>query len=152
MATPRPNSRIQVLTEAGDNIVIPVINLDRPDLTHLTVPASAVVPGTGGATSPAIVPTGEAQALSGTGALGAVNTTSYLTTVATTGAATATLAVGAAGIQKRIRMTADVGDCVITVAGTGVTSITLNDVNDVVDLISDGAGWVLMDNQGAVVA
>lgn len=150
MPTPRRNSRIQVLETVTNRHIIPVVDVDRPDLKNLHIPATGAAPAAG--QQVVAVPTGATQALSGTGALAAINITSFLTTVGTTGAATTTLAVAAAGIQKRIRMIADVDDCVITVAGTGVNSITLNDVNDQIDLISDGAGWVVLDNQGCTVA
>lgn len=150
MPTPDRNSRLQVLTTVTDRHVVPVIDLDRPDLRHLAAPASGAA---GSGELQTTVPTGTTQALSGTGALGAINLTSYLTTIDTTGAATATLAAATTnGLTKRIRMIGDLGDCVITVSGTGVTSITLNDVNDQVDLIWDGAGWVLLDNVGATVS
>jgi hypothetical protein len=139
-----------VLDAVTDRHVIPVVDVDRPELKELHIPATGAAPATG--QQVATVPTGATQTLNGTGALGAVNITSFLTEVETTGAATATLEVAAAGIQKRIRMTADVGDCVITVAGTGIGSITLNDVSDQIDLISDGAGWIVLDNQGCTVA
>ena len=42
MTTPQPNSRLQVLTEVSDRHVVPVIDVDRPDLINLVVQASAV--------------------------------------------------------------------------------------------------------------
>jgi len=41
MAQPRPNSRFQILTSVTDRHVIPVEDLDRPDLRHLVVQAGA---------------------------------------------------------------------------------------------------------------
>lgn len=152
MPTPRRNSRVQVLDSVGDNVVIPVVDLDRPDLTHLTIPANGAAPGTG--TQVPVYPSGSNQVLNGTGALGAITTTGYLTTLETTGAATATLAVAPSGYTKRIRMEIDTGDCVVTVApglSGYVESLTFNDVGDVVDLISDGTGWRVLDSQGVVV-
>ena len=152
MAIPAPNSRLQVLDTVTEDHVIPVKDVNRPDLTQLVIPAQGFNTAPAGEVSP-VMPTGPAETLNGTGALGAISLTSYVTKIETTGAATATLGVPTTtGLQKRIQMTADVGDCVITVSGTGVASITLNDVNDQVELIWDGAGWALLDNNGAVVA
>ena len=152
MPTPRRNSRMQVLDAVTDRHVIPVQDVDRNDLDDLFIPAQGFNSAPAGELQ-ATVPTGTTQALSGSGALGAISLTAYLTTIDTTGAATATLAVATTtGLQKRIRMIGDLGDCVITVSGTGVTSITLNDVADQVDLIFDGAGWVVLDNNGATVS
>ena len=152
MPTPRRNSRQQVLDTVTDRHLIPVVDVDRPGLTQLFVPAQGFSSAPAGQLE-TTVPTGATQTLNGTGALGAISLTSYTTLIETTGAATATLAVATTtGLTKRIRMTLDTGDCVITVSGTGVTSITLNDIGDQVDLVWDGAGWVVLDNNGATVA
>lgn len=152
MATPLPNSRLQVLDAVTADHVIRVIDVNRPDLIHLCIPAQGFNSAPTGELSP-VMPTGPAETLNGTGDLGAISLTSYVTKIETTGAATAQLGVPTTtGLQKRIQMTLDTGDCVIAVSGTGVASITLNDVNDQVELIWDGAGWVLLDNNGATVS
>lgn len=154
MPTPRRNSRVQVLDAVSDSVVIPVVDLDRPDLNHLVIPATGAAPAAGSQT--AVYPTGGTQVLNGTGALAAVDLTKYVTVVETTGAATTTLALPTVtGTVKRIRMELDTGDCVITVTSGGVgyvESLTLNDVGDTVDLIFDGTGWNVLDSQGVTVA
>lgn len=152
MPTPDVNSRLQVLDAVTDRHVIPVLDMDRPDLRHLVIPAQGFNTAPNGSVTP-VMPTGSAETLNGTGDLGAISLASYVTKIETTGAATAQLgAPTTTGLQKRIQMTLDTGDCVIAVSGTGITSITLNDVNDQVELIWDGAGWVLLDNVGATVS
>ena len=93
------------------------------------------------------------QALTGTGALAAIDLDAALTTVDTTGAATSTMAAGTTiGQTKTLRMIGDIGDFVITVTGTGVNSVTLNDVGDVCTLMWLGLGWSINDNLGCVIA
>lgn len=152
---PRPNANMQIVESVNDTDLVPLV--DKDDTTNSTpryIPAAnlgAPVDG-GGAVSP-VYPTGGTQALSGTGALGAVDLTSGLTTVSTTGAATSTLAEATQiGLTKTIRMIGDVGDCVITVSGAGIASITLNDVNDYCVVMWDGTGWSTVDNVGCVIA
>lgn len=43
-----PNSRLQILSEMSDRHVIPVIDIDRPDLKQLAVEAAAIGPLTAG--------------------------------------------------------------------------------------------------------
>lgn len=150
----RPNSNVQILTEVTDRHVIPVFDIDRTDLNQPQfIPVADLnLPAGGGAISP-VYPSGTEQALSGTGALAAVNLTSALTTVSTTGAATSTLAAATqVGLTKTIRMIGDTGDCVITVSGDGIASITLNDVGDYCVVMWNGTGWVATDNNGCVLA
>lgn len=100
-----------------------------------------------------VIPTGANQALSGTGVLASVDLYSALTTVDTTGAATSVLSPGLqVGQLKTIRMIGDLGDCVITVAGDAVNSVTLNDTGDVCTLMWSGTGWSITDNVGCVIA
>jgi hypothetical protein len=98
-----------------------------------------------------IIPLAAQQALSGAGA---INVTSYYTAWTTTGANAGTLADGTqAGQRKKIRMVVDAGDGVLTPAhASGFTTITFNDVADVVELIWNGTAWVVIENFGAVVA
>ena len=42
MTQPSPNSRLQILTTVTDRHVVPVIDVDRPDLIHLAAQASAI--------------------------------------------------------------------------------------------------------------
>jgi hypothetical protein len=96
-----------------------------------------------------LYPTGATQALSGGGALAAIDLDGVLTTVNTTSAATSTMAVSTtAGHMKTIKMIGDIGDMVITVAGDGVATITLNDVGDEITLQSTGTGWAIINNAG----
>jgi len=92
------------------------------------------------------------QSLSGAGDLGAIDLDSSYTGISTTAAATATMAEGSViGQLKTLRMVSYIADCVITVSGTGVTSVTLNSVDDVCTLMWLGAGWSVNDNFGCVI-
>lgn len=144
----RPNARMQIVDVPGEGDVVQLFNINSPErASPRYTPAGAAA----GFVSP-IIATGPNQALSGTGDLGAIDLASALTTISTTGAATATLAEGTLGQLKTIRMIADLGDMVITVAGAGIATITLNDVGDVCTVQWDGAGWEITDNSGCVIA
>ena len=131
-------------------VVQPAKNTKRSRKQYLSLAEVGAAPA--GFVSPTY-PTGADQALSGTGALGALDLNANLTTVNTTGAATATMAAGlVAGHMKTIRMIGDIGDCVITIAGDGIVSCTLNDVNDECELSWTGTGWTKISNSGCVLA
>ena len=100
-----------------------------------------------------VVPTGQNQGLSGTGALAAIDLTSAYTGISTVGgAATTTMAEGTVvGQLKSVDMLADAGDCVITVAGDDVISVTLNDVGDACTLMWAGTGWQVTSNAGCII-
>lgn len=90
------------------------------------------------------------QALSGPGA---INVTTYATTITTTGADAFTLADGTAGQRKLITMIVDGGDATITPTNLlGYTTITMGDVGDAVELVFVGTKWVVVSNQGCVLA
>ena len=94
---------------------------------------------------------GSIQALSGAGA---VNLTDLVTHVTSTGANALTLANGTAGQLKIIRMIVDGGDATLTpTTKTGFTTITFNDVGDVVVLqYVTTLGWMVVSNTGATLA
>lgn len=94
--------------------------------------------------------TASVQALT---AAGAVNLTTQLTTIATSGAIAITLADGTANQRKVIAMTVDGGDATLTPAHLqGGTTLTFNDVGDVVHLIFIGTKWFIISNNGATLA
>lgn len=90
----------------------------------------------------------------GTG--GAISVANYFTTINTDAGGDAfTLADGVQiGQLKLIRLVADGGgDAVITPTSlSGGTTITMNDAADEVELIWDGADWIVIKNLGATVA
>lgn len=152
--TAPPGSNVQILTALSASHVIPVVDLDRPDINQQQYisPGNIQPPADSGFVSPSY-PTGAPQTLNGTGALGAVNLTSAQTKITTTGAATGTLAVGTqAGMMKIIRMTVDAGDFVLTVTGAAFTTATFGDVGDFLQLFWTGTAWQVMDNDGVVLA
>ncbi|WP_437225009.1 hypothetical protein SH661x_000419 [Planctomicrobium sp. SH661] len=88
-------------------------------------------------------PTAAAEAKSGAGA---INVTSYYTALTSTGAQATTLANGTrAGQMKRIQMVVDAGDSTLTpVSLSGATTIVFADVGDFVELMWDGAAWLIL--------
>lgn len=85
------------------------------------------------------------------GALSVLTAVSRLSTVG--GAGTATLADGKEGQFKTLFFVADGGDLVITPANLRAgTTITLNDVNDLVVLQFVSGEWSVIVNSGATVA
>ena len=145
----RPNSRIQIVTPLADDLVA-LTNANKPE----GATSRYMVAGTAtGYVSPVVPISAPNQALSGTGELGVIFLDSALTTIDTTGAATALMYIGTVvGQLKTIRMIGDLGDMVISVAGTGVEFVTLNDVGDVCTLMWLGSGWSVNDNVGCVIA
>ncbi len=106
---------------------------------------------TGTITQSGIVVQGTPQALSGAGA---VNLTTAVTKLTTTGANALTLANGADGQIKTIMMIVDGGDGTLTpTTKTGYSTITFNDVGDIVVLqYFTTVGWLIVSNTGATVA
>jgi hypothetical protein len=98
--------------------------------------------------------TGGVQALSGAGAADLTNLVTELTTAA--GAAAVTLANGTtAGQIKIITMVVDGGGTATVTPATFAngTSMAFADVNDTVMLVwANTIGWVIVSNNGAVVA
>jgi len=91
-----------------------------------------------------------AQSLSGPGA---INITDYTTKITTTGADALTLADGEEGQNKVITMIADGGDGTLTPSNlSGGTTITFGDVGDTVHLLFTNGSWVVLGNNGAVIA
>lgn len=88
-------------------------------------------------------PWGTAQSLSGAGA---IDVLSYVTKWTTGGAQAGTLANGVqAGQRKRIQMIVDGGDGTLTpVSLSGGTTITFADAGDFVELVWNGAAWVVL--------
>lgn len=86
-------------------------------------------------------------------AAGAVNLTTGATTIASAGVIALTLANGANGQVKIISMITDGGDATLTPANLqGGTTITFNDVGDIVSLIFIGTKWTIISNNGATLA
>lgn len=92
---------------------------------------------------------------------GAISVTTAYTALVTTAADTITLAAPSKpAFIKVIKMTTDGGDGtlamtnIINALGAETTSITFDDVNDVVVLVSDAASgkWVLIANDGCTLA
>ncbi len=92
---------------------------------------------------------------------GAISVTTAYTALVTTGADTITLAAPSKpAFTKVIKMTTDGGDGtlamtnIINALGAETTSITFNDVNDVIVLVSDAASgkWILIANDGCTLA
>ena len=77
-----------------------------------------------------------------------------ITQVTTTGAQALTLANGTNGQIKIISMVADGGDGTLTPATfVNGTTITFNDAGDSVQLLyNTTGGWVLLSNQGCIIA
>lgn len=103
------------------------------------------------ATSVTSLTLGGVQTLTGAGAVDVTNETTLLVT---TGANALTLAAGTfEGQRKVIKMKTDGGDGTLTVTNfKDGTTITFNDINDVVELIYADAKWQLISNSGATVA
>jgi hypothetical protein len=149
-----PGSNIQILTALTSSHLIPVKDINRPDINEQQYisPADFQQPADSGYVNPSY-PTGAPQVLNGTGALGAVNLTSAQTKITTTGAATGTLAAGTKpGMMKIIRMTIDAGDFVLTATAAAFTTATFGDVGDFLQLFWTGTVWQVMDNDGVVLA
>lgn len=103
------------------------------------------------ATSVSSLTLGGVQTLTGAGAVDVTNETTLLVT---TGANALTLAAGTfEGQRKVVKMKTDGGDGTLTVTNfKDGTTITFNDINDVVELIYADAKWQLISNSGATVA
>jgi hypothetical protein len=145
----RPHLNVQVLEDTIPGDVVRVENINTLDKN--TTPRYLPVELVGGVT-PTSYPPDPPEDLTGTGALATISLTSAVTEISTTGVATTTLAEGTKkGQVKKNRMKAFVGAVTITVAGTGVTSIVMDAVDDTCTLQWDGTGWLLIDNQGCVV-
>jgi hypothetical protein len=143
------NIERQLVTDTRDGDVIELRNFKIPNKTGTTryIPVELV-----GDVTPTSYPPDPPEDLTGTGALATISLTSAVTEISTTGVATTTLAEGTKkGQVKKNRMKAFVGAVTITVAGTGVTSIVMDAVDDTCTLQWDGTGWLLIDNQGCVV-
>jgi len=106
---------------------------------------------TGTITQTGIVVASGTQSLSGAGAVDLITPVTKLTT---TGANALTLANGTNGQIKTIVMLVDGGDGTLTpTTKTGYSTITFNDVGDVVVLqYFTTLGWVILSNTGATVA
>jgi hypothetical protein len=84
---------------------------------------------------------------------GAIDVTNEITLVVTTGAQALTLADGVVGQRKIIKMKTDGGDGTLTPANLADgTTITFNDVGDVVELVFADAKWQIVANVGCTVA
>jgi hypothetical protein len=143
------NTEKQIIADTRLGDVVKVENFSTPNKTGTTryIPVDLV-----GGVTPTSYPPDPPEDLTGTGALATISLTSAVTEISTTGAATSTLAEGTKkGQVKKTRLKAWVGDVTITVAGTGVTSIVMDTVDDTCTLQWDGTGWLLIDNQGCVV-
>lgn len=131
-------------------------------LTGTSVVSSGAISGTTVTATGAVTFGAESiatsQALSGNGAVAAVNLTTTVTTIENTGVAntTTTLAAGTNGQYKEIAFIVDGGfDAVITVtnpAWGGAGTITLDAVGDSVSMRYLGSLWVILSNNGSVLA
>ncbi len=84
---------------------------------------------------------------------GAISLTSEITLLVTTGADALTLADGTVGQRKVIKMKTDGGDGTLTPTNfKDGTTITFNDVNDVVELMFFDSEWQLIANEGCTIA
>ncbi|HEY8364245.1 MAG TPA: hypothetical protein VIK84_01625 [Haloplasmataceae bacterium] len=93
---------------------------------------------------------GTPQTLTGAGA---VNLTTKVTLLVTTGADTLTLAAGTEGQIKIITMKTYGGDGTLTPTGLrGGTTITFGDVGDTVVLMYIDSAWVILANNGCIIA
>ena len=105
-----------------------------------------IIKGCGRFCIPFFVPFIVSAALDTTTDTAAVPVTNYFTRLVTTGAAVPTLADGAiVGQLKKIQMTTDAGDAVLTPTNlNGGTTITFADIGDTAELLFDGAGWQVL--------
>jgi hypothetical protein len=84
---------------------------------------------------------------------GALSLETEVTLIETSAASVSTLAVGEEGQTKIIKMVADLGDMVLTPSlFFDGTTITFDDINDVVVLRVVDSQWMLISNSGAIVA
>lgn len=84
---------------------------------------------------------------------GALSLGTEVTLIETTAASTSTLADGEEGQVKIIKMVGDTGDMVLTPANFfDGTTITFDDINDVVVLKFISGSWMLISNVGAIIA
>lgn len=161
MATPRPNSRIQVLEQLNDNHVVPVVDVNRPELTQLHVRAAAfgVVAGSG-------APTNSAAAVAASLVLDSVAVNSDLTVTALVAGAhgnsysaeiiqpvslNAPLEVLWDGAKVTINLPTDgAGAPVATSANAVKTAFDLSDAAAVLGIAVEGDGTGTVD--GATVA
>lgn len=100
---------------------------------------------------------GTPQAVTAAGSTVAINVTSAISqitsTSATTGGNALTLADGVQGQIKVITMIVDGGDVEVTPDNlAGGTTITFNNVGDVVTLLFTNSNWVIISNVGCFVA
>ena len=152
----RVQTDFHVLAEAPANglveVVQPAKNTKKSRKQYL--PLASVGTPVGYVTP--VVATGVNQGLSGTGELADIALDSAYTGINTTGPATTTLPEGlVAGHMKSLEMIGDVGDCVITVLGSGsgsIATITLNDVGDACTVMWNGTGWLLQTNVGCILS
>lgn len=150
----RVQTDFHTLSEAPANglveVVQPAKNTKKARKQYLPLTDIGVAPT--GYVTPLTPISSPNQSLSGAGDLGAIDLDSSYTGISTTAAATATMAEGSViGQLKTLRMVSYIADCVITVSGTGVTSVTLNSVDDVCTLMWLGAGWSVNDNAGCII-
>ena len=84
---------------------------------------------------------------------GAIDVTNEITLVVTNAANALTLADGVVGQRKIIKMKTDGGDGTLTPTNLADgTTITFNDVGDVVELVFADTKWQIIANEGCTVA
>ena len=149
---PRPNLHIQILDTPNANLVIPVIDINREDISkpqYLSL--NAIQQPVGGGTAPVYATTSN-QTLTGAGA---VNAVSPVTFYESTGASQAlTLAdAGTLGVVKTVIHSVDGGDGVLTPDNfVDGTTITFTNAGDKWSGVWTSAGWLTTDLSGAVIA
>jgi len=149
-----PNSRGQLLTELSDRHVIPVVDIDRPDLKNkqFISPAYFNTSRASGEINPTY-PSGAPQILSGMDVMANINMISALTKINTTGAGTSIWPNGTKrGLVKTVRMFGHVGDCVVTVTTAEMQTITFSAVDQFIQMMWDGTEWFILDLHGVVTA
>jgi hypothetical protein len=155
---PPPGSYVQVLTELSSSHVIPVVDLNRPDIHHRQAISPSDLnfpegPAVEDGYIYAIWPDGAPQTLSGAGDLGAINLTSAQTKIIITGpepASTATLAAAnIPGLNKIIRMaTSTNGSPIdITIEGASFSPYRLETNDDLLHLMWGADAWFILDER-----
>ena len=146
---------LEMIVNGGDMVVTPANLFNGTTLTFNNVGDTATllfmngawhviaITGVEGVDGPFIDPTVETITAVGPTAISLLTSTTLFDT--TLGAATATLADGQVGQVKRLKMTVDGGDMVVTPVNIhDATTLTFTRVGDYVDLIFHGTTWYVI--------
>jgi len=149
---PPPGSQVQVLAVLSPSHVIPVVDLNRPDLHHKQAisPGDLSIPVEDPDFITPVFPAGSPQSLTGAGDLGAINLTSAQTKITTASpGSTATLAAAnVVGLNKYIRLTTASGGnpLTVTIEGAGFSTFTLDGSEAFVHLMWGQSSWFVVDS------